>query len=136
MHAEFCKDHLARAAGRMAYLETRLSLTPAQQPLFATWRDAVLQGSQARAEACAHAGRPDEQPDLLTRRAREEERLKQRLAAMDAQTPALTALYQSLSPEQKRVLDHAGRRLHHRHDGVGRRGGDGDGARESDGHRF
>ena len=32
---QMCDDHYAREVGRMAYLETRLNLTPSEQPLFA-----------------------------------------------------------------------------------------------------
>jgi hypothetical protein len=42
------------------------------------------------------------------REAHMREMLKDRLAALDAQAPALDALYQSLSPEQKTELDHMG----------------------------
>jgi hypothetical protein len=72
--------------------------------------------------------------------AHRETMLKARLASLDAQMPALTALYQSLSSEQKEVFDHGqmgGRhggwfgRHHHEHDGDDDRGpmhhGDGDG---------
>src|SRR5215467_10076348 len=37
-----CEDRYAREAGCLAYLEARLKLTSAQQPLFARWKDVSL----------------------------------------------------------------------------------------------
>ena len=45
-------------------------------------------------------------PTLLDREAHMRARLKDRLALLDAQEPALEALYNSLSPDQKHDLDH------------------------------
>ena len=114
IHTQFCKDRYARQAGRMAYLEARLSLTPSQQPLFAAWKDAVLQTAQTRANTCISDTRPEKPENMLAREAREETRLEARLTALQAEKPALTALYQSLSDEQKRAFDHAG---HHHEPG-------------------
>jgi hypothetical protein len=114
MHAAFCKDGYAREVGRLAYLEVRLSLSAPQQPLFAAWRDAVLEQAQSRANECASAPAPDRSNEnLMTREEKMETRLKARLASLEAQKPSLAALYQSLTDEQKKMLDHAG----HRRDG-------------------
>lgn len=127
----FCKDHYAQAAARVAYLEAKLSLTPSQQPLFATWRDAVLQSAQTRANECASESAPHRHGDLLAREAREESRLEARLAALQAEKPALTSLYQSLSDQQKRAFEHGG---HHEH-GMWMHHGDRDGGGDRHGDR-
>ena len=119
-HQERCTDRYAHIVGMIAYLETRLALTDAQRPAFEAWKSVVLASAKSREAACAahmpDAGQP---PTILDREAREEMMLKARLVALDAELPALKALYQGLSPEQKSVFDHP--RGHHEggeeHDG-------------------
>ncbi len=133
-HQQMCSDRYARHVGQVAYLEAKLSLSDAQRPLFASWKDAVLGSAKSGESAClamhhdfAHP------PSSLDREARFHEMLEHRLAEMDAQRPAMTALYQSLTPDQKQVFDgighdragmHGGRGMHrggpggwHHHDG-------------------
>jgi hypothetical protein len=126
-HAQMCTDRYARHVGEMAYLETKLALTDSQRPLFASWKDAVLAGAKSRTDHCLTRKRDEGQPvSLPDREARMHEMLEARLAEMDAQRPALTALYQSLTPEQKRVFDfsHGGHGGHgeHGHDRPGEHG--------------
>ena len=111
--ATMCGDLNARAAGRLAYLETRLELTAAQRGAFNKWRDVRLAAAKRRAETCATAplgqgrGRGPQAnaqaaaPNPAERLARQEQRLRQRLADITAERPALDALYASLSPEQR-----------------------------------
>jgi hypothetical protein len=109
-HQQMCSDRYARHVGQIAYLEARLSLSDAQRPLFASWKDVILSSAKSRESQCL-AMRPDfaHPPSLLDREAHLHDRLQQRLAEMDAQRPAMTALYQSLSPDQKRIFDGIGR---------------------------
>lgn len=116
MHAMMCKDRFAHAVGRTAYLEAKLSLNPQQQSLFDAWKGAVLSSAQSEASACAAETRPEGMRlDALARMNHMEAHLQARLAALQAELPALTALYQSLSPEQKRAFDTMG---HHHHHGM------------------
>jgi len=118
-HAQRCNDHYAMAAGRLAFVEAKLGITDQQRPLFDHWRDSVLQTAQARKSEClAHPFTPGEHHSVLERTAMMEKRLESRLAALQSQQPALAALYQSLTPQQKTEFDHAhdGR---HGHDGHG-----------------
>jgi hypothetical protein len=121
---QMCQDGYAREAGELTYVETRLALTAAEQPLFERWKEAKLGIARRHADQCAQrpvrqrqagaqgapsqpgAGRPG--PDEMM--AREEDRLKERLADIEAERPALGALYNALSPEQKREIIHAGMR--------------------------
>lgn len=114
---QMCQDRYAWAAGRLAFLEVKLTLTPAQEPLFQRWREVQLGIAKHRADDCAArplpdrtAGRKAARPSPVERLTRQEDRLKQRIADLDAERPALEALYGSLSPAQKEVLDQA-----HRH---------------------
>jgi hypothetical protein len=125
-HQERCSDRYARHVGEVAYLEAKLSLTDAQRPLFASWKDAVLSSAKSNADACA-AMHPDfsHPPSILDREARMHDMLQKRLAELDAQRPAMTALYQALTLDQKRVFDgigHGGRGMHR---GPGGEGGGG-----------
>jgi len=100
--AAMCGDIGARAAGRLAYLEARLDLTAAQTPLFARWKQVRLAAAHEMQDKCETrrtAGRADRSP--VARLAREEARLKQRLADISAERPALDALYSHLTAEQK-----------------------------------
>ncbi len=108
--AQMCKDMNARAAGRLAYLETRLELTPAQRGAFNRWRDVRMAATAQRAQACtttpARQGRgaanaQAQRPSPVDRMARQEQMLRQRLATITAERPALEALYNSLSAEQR-----------------------------------
>jgi hypothetical protein len=108
-HGQFCENIYALKAGKMAFLEAKLQLTPSQQPLFARWKDISLDIAKRHEGDCGklvtrlRAG----QPDLMERLNREEEMLKTRLADMDAVRPALTALYEALTPVQKEELSRA-----------------------------
>jgi hypothetical protein len=102
---EFCADGYARMVGRLAYVETKLALTPAQEPVFAHWKAVRLANAAARRDACA-APHQMGRHDILARMAREEDQLKDRLSALEKERPALTDLLAVLTPEQKRVFDH------------------------------
>lgn len=103
---QMCEDGYAREVGRMAYLETRLNLTQSQQPLFARWKEAKLGIAKRRTADCSQmAASPREtMPSLVDRLNREEDRLKKRIADIDAERPALTALYNALTPEQRQNM--------------------------------
>jgi hypothetical protein len=122
-HQAQCSDRYARHVGQIAYLEAKLSLTDTQRPLFASWKDSVLNSAKSNEGAClamhhdfAHP------PSILDREARLHDMLQQRLSEMDAQRPAMTALYQSLTADQKQVFDGIGRGGHGMHRGPGGEG--------------
>jgi hypothetical protein len=138
-HAEMCKDLYAREVGRTAYLEARLQLTAAQQSLFDTWKNVVLANAGERSKSCTAMTSPAQRPSILDMMQHEQMRLQARLAALQAEMPALTALYQSLSPEQQRAFmaDSRGRGPHERfghdhdeHDGSPHDGPPHDGPRD------
>lgn len=126
-HQQMCSDQYARHVGQVAYLEAKLSLSDAQRPLFASWKDSVLSSAKANESEClamhhdfAHP------PSVLDREAHLRDMLQHRLAELDAQRPAMTALYQSLTPDQKRIVDSMGRgRFGMHRPGMGHGGPDG-----------
>ena len=113
-HHERCEERPAREAGRFAYLEARLNLSPNEQSAFDAWRNAALTAAKSEGAACATDVRPDHQPTMVDREMGLEKMLKVRLAALDAELPALQTLYNVLTPDQKAILDMDG---HHGHDG-------------------
>jgi hypothetical protein len=125
MHKTMCADHFAKGAARRAYLETRLELTPAQKPLFDKWAQALAANAQTRRANClAMMSKDQTPPTILERQARMEKRLAEREKALKAAMPSLEALYQALTPDQRKVLDHMHGRMGHRpmagmHHGMG-----------------
>lgn len=103
-----CEDHYAREVGRLAFLETRLNLTASEQPLYAGWKDVKLGIAKRQSADCAQRvanfSKDRQRPDLVQRMGREEDMLKKRVADLDAERPALTALYNALSPEQREAF--------------------------------
>jgi hypothetical protein len=105
---QICHDMYARKAGELAFLEAKLSLTANQAPLFARWKQASMHIAKQREANCAgHERRAqDQRPSVVDRLTMEEELLKRRLADIEAERPALTALYASLTPTQKEEFGH------------------------------
>jgi hypothetical protein len=117
---QMCNDGYARQAAQMTYLETSLQLTASERPLFARWRDARLNIAHRHADNCGQhvaqrAGKAQHnaqergdrmQANPADRMAREEDRLKERLADLQTERPALEAFYNALSPTQKMQLGH------------------------------
>jgi hypothetical protein len=119
-----CIEHFARSASRLSYLEARLQLTSDQQPLWATWRQAVTSGAEKERDDCLASIPADGQkPTFLDHESRAEKMMASKLATMQASRPALEALYQSLSAEQRVAFDrpmhrhHGDFRHHHRDQG-------------------
>jgi hypothetical protein len=106
-----CGEIGARAAGRLAYLEARLDLSAAQAPLFERWKQVRLARAgriQDKCETRRTTAAADRSP--VARLARQEARLKQRLADIGAERPALDALYGHLTDEQKARFGRGGPR--------------------------
>jgi hypothetical protein len=101
----WCIERLARRAGLRAYIETKLNLTPAQMPLWRKVQDAADTETQQERQLC-DALKPGAPSTVLDRLDRREQFLSVRLAGLKAVKPALEALYKSLTPEQKQILDH------------------------------
>ena len=115
-----CQEVYARAAGRFAALEVRLNMSGAQDPAFARWRDLRLAAAKSRAGECAarllsqpqmgpggraaRRGPNATPPSPVERLTREETMLQHRLSDIQAERPALDALYTSLSAAQRQTL--------------------------------
>jgi hypothetical protein len=101
-----CSDIYAGRADEMAYLESRLSLTGNQAPLFARWKQVALDIARRNQADCTayqrNQGRAPSLPDSL---AEEETMLKNRLSDLQQERPVLEAFYRSLSPSQRDQLE-------------------------------
>jgi hypothetical protein len=119
--AQMCKDMYAHKVGELAFEETRMALTPAQASAFTHWKQVSLDIAKRHSGECeARIGKMEarfaakdgkkmhERPSPVDRMAREEDMLKNRLADLQAERPALEALYNALTPDQRRELGHPG----------------------------
>lgn len=106
--AERCNERLARRAGMVAYTVTRLDLTATQRPLWDKL-NAVLEAGTAKEQqlcsALATAWRKGGET-ILDRTDRREKFLSARLDTLHQARPLLEQLYQTLSPEQKAIINH------------------------------
>jgi hypothetical protein len=100
-----CERRLAHRAARAAYIASLLKLTPEQRPLYEKLRGAMQEAADKQHQFCASL-KPRDQETLLDRIDRREQFLTARLQAMQSTKPALQALYQALTPEQKAIIDH------------------------------
>ena len=91
-----------------AYTEAKLDLTPEQRPLWDRVAS-IAQTEQKERQLCA-ALKPGGDTTMLDRLDRMQQFLSTRLEALQAAKPAVRALYQALTPEQRGVFDHPFRR--------------------------
>jgi hypothetical protein len=112
-----CYDRTARRIGQRAYLKARLDLKPEQMALWNAFEKASDDVSAKQKARCAAlpTERPQAPASLTDRVNRQEERMKMRLEAIQTVKPSLTALYASLTPEQKEIVDRGGQRRTGRH---------------------
>lgn len=105
-----CFDQNARRIGQRAYLKARLDLKPEQMALWNSFEKASDDVSAKQKARCAALpAEHQERPASLTDRVnRQEERMKARLESIQTVKPSLTALYASLTPEQKEIVDGSG----------------------------
>jgi len=119
LHKTMCEDHAAHTAAKLAFVEAKLNLTDAQKPLFAKWRQAVLDSAGKQKTACLAepAPKPDAKPTVLEHEQREEAMLSARLQMLQSSRPALEAFYNSLTDAQKDSFNRMHEEHMHRHMG-------------------
>jgi hypothetical protein len=106
---QHCIDRLAWRAARQAYVETELNLTSEQRPLWDKLQG-IAQSEQQRERPLCNQLKSPEEMTMLDRLDRAQAFLSARLDALNAAKPAVQALYQSLTPEQREIFDHPFRR--------------------------
>jgi hypothetical protein len=108
MHADpqqRCIDRLAWRAARRAYVEAKLDLTAEQRPLWDKVQSIAQSEQQKERQFCGQL-KPREETTVLDRMDRAQQFLSARLDALQSAKPAVQALYQSLTPDQKEIFDH------------------------------
>jgi hypothetical protein len=120
MHKSMCEDRAAHAAAKLAFVEAKLSLTDAQKPLFAKWRQAVLdaEGKQKTTCLAEPAPAPDSHPTVLDHEQRAEAKLTAELQLLQSTRPSLQAFYNSLTDAQKDSFNRMHEEHMHGHDGM------------------
>ncbi|HWB48696.1 MAG TPA: Spy/CpxP family protein refolding chaperone [Stellaceae bacterium] len=108
-----CVDRIARRAGFVAAMGVKLGLTPDQKPL---WDKVVAAGQSAQdserklCNALPSAAGAGDKLTVIDRMNHRQQMLQARLQALQQTEPAVQALYQALTAEQKAMLDHPFRR--------------------------
>lgn len=107
-----CTELNAAVVGQLAYMEAKLELTSAQRPLWDKWRQIVIAGAKKEQTACLQdvAG-GNGHPTILERSAHRAQVLSDEIENLRAAQPALEALYQALTAEQRAVLDQSSAKM-------------------------
>jgi Spy/CpxP family protein refolding chaperone len=105
-HKDRCADHYARKAARLAFLEAKLNLIDAQRGVWGKWQQSELDGAAKTRTACLeNAPKPGASLTAVERDTLREKRLNAQMQELQASRPALQALYNALTPEQKTIFD-------------------------------
>jgi hypothetical protein len=107
-----CIDRIAHRAGFVAYIGAKLNLTADQKPLWDKVTTATQAAQDNQRQLCANLKPVGEQDSVtvLDRMKQREQMLSAQLQGLQQTEPAVEALYQSLTPQQKAILDHPFRR--------------------------
>jgi Spy/CpxP family protein refolding chaperone len=111
---QMCHDMYAGKVGELAFLEAKLSLDAKQAPLFDRWKQTTLDIAKQHEGECTGkrprraAGLRGQRPSVVDRLTQEEDMLKKRVAYIEAERPALAALYNALTPQQKEEFGRGG----------------------------
>lgn len=108
-----CIDRLARRAGVIAAVGFRLNLTAEQKPLWDKLLAATQTAEDNQRKLCAALPATAEdrgKETVIERIDHRQQMLQAHLQALQQTEPALQALYDKLTPQQKAVLDHPFRR--------------------------
>ena len=104
-----CVDRLAKRAGFVASIGFKLNLTAEQKPL---WDKVVAATQTAQAdqrklcEALPASAQDRDKETVIDRMNHRQQMLQAQLQGLQQTQPAVQVLYQSLTPDQKAILDH------------------------------
>jgi hypothetical protein len=117
MHKQMCLEGYAHTSARLGYLQGMLGLTDQQQAVWNRYRQAVLDQAGKRRTACSEMA-PEARAKLtvLDHEAHQEKMLEAELQGLQATRPALEALYNGLTAEQKATFDRVAMHQHHGHE--------------------
>ena len=104
-----CTDRVAKRAGFVAYMGAKLNLTADQKPL---WDKVVTSTQAAQANetklcmALPASADDRAKQTILDRMTHKQAMMQAQLQGLQQTQPAVQALYQSLNPDQKAMVDH------------------------------
>jgi len=104
-----CVDRLARRAGFVASMGFKLDLTADQKPLWDKVVAATQTAQDSQRKLCASlpASADDRGKEtLIDRMNHRQQMLQGQLQALQQTEPAVQALYEKLTPQQKAIVDH------------------------------
>src|SRR5580658_5759889 len=104
-----CVDRIAKRAGFVASIGFKLNLTADQKPLWDKLVAATQAGEDNQRKLCASlpASADDRgKQTILDRLNHRQQVLQAQLQTLQQTGPAVQALYQALTPEQKTIVDH------------------------------
>lgn len=103
---KMCQDQVARRIGNRAYLKARLNLKPDQMDAWNAFEKAADATAAKDKVRCASLPIEVTTPPSFTERLNmHEAMMKDRLASIESIKPSLLALYATLTPEQKEIMD-------------------------------
>jgi hypothetical protein len=106
-HKNFCTERYAHEASALAYLEAKLEITDKQRPAWTKWSQWKLDSAAKERTACQEdAPKQDAVPTAIEREAHHEKALALELQGLQSARPALQALYDTLTPDQRQIFDH------------------------------
>jgi LTXXQ motif family protein len=108
-----CVDRIAKRAGFVASMGFKLNLTADQKPLWDKVVAATQAGEDNQRKLCAALPASADDRDkqtILDRINHHQQVLQAQLQTLQQTEPAVQALYQALTPEQKTIVDHPFRR--------------------------
>jgi hypothetical protein len=108
-----CVDRIARRAGFIAAMGFKLNLTAEQKPLWDKVLVATQSAQDAQRKFCSSLPASAEdrgKETFIDRMNHRQQMLQAQLQALQQTEPAVQALYEKLTPEQKAMLDHPFRR--------------------------
>ena len=103
--ASLCAQVPARQAASLDNIAAQLALTPKQQPLFDAWKKIKLEKTKSFPCDAVGMGTGAPPKTVLDRVELQRQMAAYQLGMIQAELPSLTALYNSLTPKQKEVLD-------------------------------
>jgi hypothetical protein len=104
-----CVDRIARRAGFIAATGFKLNLTAEQKPLWDKIVAATQSAQDAQRQVCSSlpASADDRGKETVIDRMNQRQKMLQaQLQALQQTQPAVQALYDKLTPEQKAIVDH------------------------------
>ena len=107
-----CEEKIARRAGIVAYTITKLNLTAQQKPLWNKVQSALQNAGDKQRQLCGTLPSREAMrgQTVLDRLSRREQFLSAHLQALQQVRPAMQQFYQSLTADQRAILNHPFRR--------------------------